>query len=103
VLRALSGPSWLVLGDMAELGEHTAEAHAEIGKYARASAVKRLFALGPQSSRAAEAFGPGAEWFSDPDSLIRRLQAEVCPGVTLLIKGSRVNRLERVVQALSAS
>jgi UDP-N-acetylmuramyl pentapeptide synthase len=35
------------------------------------------------------------------DSLIRRLQAELSPGVTVLIKGSRVNRLERVVQALS--
>jgi UDP-N-acetylmuramoyl-tripeptide--D-alanyl-D-alanine ligase len=47
-----------------------------------------------------ETFGSGGEWFPDVEGLIRRLQAELSPGVTVLIKGSRVNRLERVVQAL---
>ena len=72
-----------------------------IGRYARDCGVKRLFAIGPQSSRAVETFGSGGEWFADADSLTRRLQAELAPGVTVLIKGSRVNRLERVVQALT--
>jgi UDP-N-acetylmuramoyl-tripeptide--D-alanyl-D-alanine ligase len=103
VLRSLSGVTWLVLADMAELGEYTADSHADMGRYARASGVKRLFATGPQSTRAVEAFGSGAEWFPDADSLIRRLKAQLSPGVTVLIKGSRVNRLERVVQALTVS
>jgi UDP-N-acetylmuramoyl-tripeptide--D-alanyl-D-alanine ligase len=101
VLRSMSGATWLVLGDMAELGEHTSDSHAHMGAYARNCGVKRLFAVGPQSSRAAETFGSGAEWFSDVDSLIRRLQAELSPGVTVLVKGSRINRLERVVDALT--
>jgi UDP-N-acetylmuramoyl-tripeptide--D-alanyl-D-alanine ligase len=101
VLRSLSGPTWLVLGDMAELGEFAENSHAHMGAYARDCGIKRLFALGPQSSRAVETFGSGAEWFADADSLTRRLQAELAPGVTVLIKGSRVNRLERVVQALT--
>ncbi len=101
VLRSLSGVTWLVLADMAELGEHTSDSHAHAGSYARDCGVKRLFASGPQSSRAVETFGSGGEWFPDVDSLIRRLQAELSPGVTVLIKGSRVNRLERVVKALS--
>ena len=101
VLRSLAGTTWLVLADMAELGEHTSNSHAHMGSYARDCRVKRLFALGPQSSRAVETFGTGGEWFQDVEALIRRLQAELSPGVTLLIKGSRVNRLERVVQALS--
>ena len=101
VLRSLSGTTWLVLADMAELGEHTSNSHAHMGSYARDCGVKRLFALGPQSSRAVETFGTGGEWFPDAEALIRRLQAELNPGVTVLIKGSRVNRLERVVQALS--
>jgi UDP-N-acetylmuramoyl-tripeptide--D-alanyl-D-alanine ligase len=100
VLRSVSGNTWLVLADMAELGGHTADSHAELGRYARECGVKRLFAFGPESSRAAETFGSGAEWFPDADSLIRRLQAEIASGVTVLVKGSRVNRLERVVQAL---
>ena len=100
VLRSLSGPTWLVLGDMAELGEHSAQSHAEMGHYARHCGVQRLFALGEQSTHAAEAFGAGAEWFGDAAALSLRVQAELAPGVTVLVKGSRVNRLERVVQAL---
>jgi UDP-N-acetylmuramoyl-tripeptide--D-alanyl-D-alanine ligase len=101
VMRSLSGATWLVLGDMAELGEVSHDSHAHIGSYARDCGIKRLFAMGPLSSRAVETFGPGGEWFADADSLTRRLQAELSPGVTVLIKGSRINRLERVVQALS--
>jgi UDP-N-acetylmuramoyl-tripeptide--D-alanyl-D-alanine ligase len=100
VLRSVPGSTWLVLADMAELGHHAAESHADLGRYARECGVKRLFAFGTESSRAAETFGSGAEWFADVDSLIRRLQAEIASGVTVLVKGSRVNRLERVVQAL---
>jgi UDP-N-acetylmuramoyl-tripeptide--D-alanyl-D-alanine ligase len=101
VLRSLTGATWLVLGDMAELGESSQDSHAHIGTYARDCGVKRMFAVGPLSSRAVETFGPGGEWFADSDSLTRRLQAELSPGVTVLIKGSRINRLERVVQALT--
>jgi UDP-N-acetylmuramoyl-tripeptide--D-alanyl-D-alanine ligase len=101
VLRSLPGATWLVLGDMAELGEYAEDSHAHMGAYARDCGIKRLFAVGPQSSRAVGTFGSGAEWFADADSLTRRLQAELVPGVTVLIKGSRVNRLERVVQALT--
>ena len=101
VLRSLTGPTWLVLGDMAELGEVSHDSHAHIGSYARDCGIKRLFAMGPLSSRAVETFGSGGEWFADADSLTRRLQSELSPGVTVLIKGSRINRLERVVQALT--
>ncbi|HMH28165.1 MAG TPA: UDP-N-acetylmuramoyl-tripeptide--D-alanyl-D-alanine ligase [Steroidobacteraceae bacterium] len=101
VLRSLTGPTWLVLGDMAELGEVSHDSHAHIGSYAHDCGIKRLFAMGPLSSRAVETFGPGGEWFADADSLTRRLQSELSPGVTVLIKGSRINRLERVVQALT--
>jgi UDP-N-acetylmuramoyl-tripeptide--D-alanyl-D-alanine ligase len=101
VLRSLSGVTWLVLADMGELGEFAADSHAEMGSYARQCGVSRLFALGAQSTRALETYGVGGEWFADADSLIRRVQAELAPGVTVLVKGSRVNKLERVVQALT--
>ena len=102
VLKSLNGATWLVLADMAELGEHTSESHAEMGRYARACGVQRLFALGVESTHAAETFGVGAEWFGDAATLSQRVRAELTPGVTVLVKGSRVNRLERVVQALIA-
>jgi UDP-N-acetylmuramoyl-tripeptide--D-alanyl-D-alanine ligase len=100
VLRSLAGPKWLVLGDMAELGESSSGSHAELGALARACGVTRLFAVGPQTARAVETFGDGAEWFADADALIRRVLEDLGPGVTVMVKGSRVNRLERVVQAL---
>ena len=103
VLRTSAGPAWLVLGDMGELGATSAELHAELGGYARACGVQRMFAVGAHSARAVAAFGAGAEWFADAEALIARLRAELSPGVTVLVKGSRVNRLERVVQALVAA
>ena len=116
VLRSLSGTTWLVLADMAELGEHSADSHAAMGVAARDCGVARLFGMGPQTAGAVEAFGPGGEWFEGAEALIQRLQAELTagatttvvttpgattPGVTVLVKGSRVNRLERVVRALT--
>jgi UDP-N-acetylmuramoyl-tripeptide--D-alanyl-D-alanine ligase len=102
VLHDLEGAKWLVLADMGELGEFSQQSHIEAGALARASGVARLFAAGPLSAHAAEAFGRGAEWFPDVETLIRRVSAELEPGTTVLIKGSRMNRLERVVEALAA-
>jgi UDP-N-acetylmuramoyl-tripeptide--D-alanyl-D-alanine ligase len=101
LLNEMGGEAWLVLGDMAELGEYAVASHAEAGAYARAQGIARLFATGQLASHAVEAFGPGGEWFPDVEALTRRLAAELAPGSTVLIKGSRVNRLERVVEALA--
>ncbi len=103
VLKELAGPRWMVLGDMGELGAFAPQSHTEAGELARRAGVSRLFALGPLSARAVESFGSGAEWFPDAQSLIARLDAELASGTTLLIKGSRMNRLERVVESLGAA
>jgi UDP-N-acetylmuramoyl-tripeptide--D-alanyl-D-alanine ligase len=105
VLGSLAGSRWLVLGDMAELGEHAAQAHAEIGEFARGHGIERLYATGALMARATEAFGAGAQWYADVPALSAALgQALGAAGadVRLLVKGSRFNRLERVVAALSA-
>jgi UDP-N-acetylmuramoyl-tripeptide--D-alanyl-D-alanine ligase len=101
VLRSLGGAKWLVFGDMGELGAHSEASHTDAGRYARECGVERLFALGSLTPRTVASFGAGAEWFEDADALVRRLGAELRLGVTVLVKGSRVNRLERVVQALT--
>jgi UDP-N-acetylmuramoyl-tripeptide--D-alanyl-D-alanine ligase len=99
--QAFPGARWLVLGDMAELGPSTRELHADIGKYAKASGVVRLLAFGPESRSAADAFGEGGSWFSDIDDLIAEARQSLEKGVVVLVKGSRVNRLERVASALA--
>ncbi len=102
VLVGLGGAPWLVIGDMGELGTHAESSHTDIGRYARERGVTRLFATGRLSTHAVEAFGAGASWYPDTDSLARALDAELGPQVTTLVKGSRSNRLERVVGALLA-
>jgi len=105
VLSSLAGRKWLVLGDMAELGEFAEAAHSAIGEFARAHGVERLYATGSLAARAVDSFGAGAQWYSDAAALTAALTGALgtaAPDVRLLIKGSRVNRLERVVDALAA-
>jgi UDP-N-acetylmuramoyl-tripeptide--D-alanyl-D-alanine ligase len=85
---------------MAELGLSARDAHRAAGEDARQAGVTRLFALGTLASDAAHVFGSGAEVFLDCEALVDRLKGSVVEGVTVLIKGSRVNRLERVVESL---
>ncbi|MFZ5467417.1 MAG: UDP-N-acetylmuramoyl-tripeptide--D-alanyl-D-alanine ligase [Pseudomonadota bacterium] len=99
-VRGQGGETWLVLGDMGELGPDSSVLHAESGRLARELGVARLFAVGGLAAHAAEAFGPGAEHFTDIETLVAALDEALRPGVHVLIKGSRSSRMERVTQAL---
>jgi UDP-N-acetylmuramoyl-tripeptide--D-alanyl-D-alanine ligase len=100
VLGSLSGPRWLVIGDMAELGAFAEASHIEIGHLARAHGIERLLATGALAALAVESFGAGGEWYADPERLGAALAAALPADARVLIKGSRMNRLERVVAAL---
>ena len=105
VLTSLAGRRWLVLGDMAELGTYAQSAHQQIGEFAREQGIERLYATGPLAALAVERFGAGARWFPEGEGLAEALRAalaETGAGVSVLVKGSRINRLERVVAALTA-
>ncbi len=102
VLTELDGERWLVLGEMAELGEHATAAHVDVAYAARRSGVSKLFAVGAATRPTVEAFGAGGRWFADAGALIAALAGAAPAGTTVLVKGSRVNRLERVVGALLA-
>ena len=108
VLATLTGQRWLVFADMGELGDYATASHRQVGSQAKAAGIERLFATGTQAKLAVETFGPGASWFADTTELAAGLNAELSraePGfspaeVRMLVKGSRFNRLERVVAAL---
>ena len=106
VLASLGGRRWLVLGDMAELGEFTENAHTDIGEFAREHGIERLYATGSHMVRAVDSFGAGAQWFPDAATLtaaLTRALGGAGAEVRILIKGSRFNRLERVADALAGS
>ncbi len=98
-LASLEGKSWLVLGDMKELGAGAKELHREVGASARASGVNRLFALGDLSKFCVQGFGDGASWYPGIDALLADMVA-VDSATNVLVKGSRSMRMERVVDAL---
>ena len=95
-----AGERWLVLGDMAELGQNARELHAGIGRHAQAQGIQRLFAVGPLSAAAVDAFGAGGEHHTDKASLIASLKQQLHGTVTCLVKGSRSAGMEQVVAAL---
>jgi UDP-N-acetylmuramoyl-tripeptide--D-alanyl-D-alanine ligase len=99
--RVAGKTRWLVLGDMMELGPASAELHAEVGRYARASGIVRVLAFGPQSRSAVDAFGEGGTWFEKIDDLIDEARRTLTADVVVLVKGSRASRLERVTAALA--
>ncbi|MFP4243991.1 MAG: UDP-N-acetylmuramoyl-tripeptide--D-alanyl-D-alanine ligase [Ectothiorhodospira sp.] len=102
VLARESGRRFLVLGDMGELGEAGPALHAAVGRDAVARGLDGLWATGPLSRHAVEAFGPGGRHFPDRQALVAALQDELKVGDAVLVKGSRSQHMETVVHALLA-
>lgn len=101
-LASLDGEKWLVLGDMFELGDDAEALHRIAGEQLRAAGIDRLFALGKLSRAAADAFGSGGAWFESVDRLVANVREKLTGNVSVLVKGSRGMRMERVVEALRA-
>ncbi|MDR0776014.1 MAG: UDP-N-acetylmuramoyl-tripeptide--D-alanyl-D-alanine ligase [Azonexus sp.] len=102
VLAATVGRKIFVLGDMGEIGQASGQYHDEIGGYAKSQGVDRLFALGDASQQAVRNFGEGARHFCHVDKLVGAVDKELGPDTTVLVKGSRFMRMERVADALAA-
>ncbi len=103
LLAGAGRPRILVLGDMGEVGGRGADYHREVGTYAKSRGIDVLLGTGPAMRDACAAFGAGAEHFDDVEALRERAQELAQPGATLLVKGSRFMRMERVVAALGVA
>lgn len=115
VLAAMPAPRVLIMGDMGEVGDNGPEFHREVGAYARERRIDALYALGDAARESCAAFGAAIQpddparagavrHFDDVDGLVAHLlQAGFGAGATLLVKGSRFMRMERVVDALTQS
>jgi len=88
VLASCPGPTALVLGDMGEVGARSAEFHREVGSYASARKISRLYAIGEATKHAVEAFGAGGRHFDSVDELVSGIE-----GNSILVKGSRFMKM----------
>lgn len=103
VLAQASDNTILVLGDMGEVGADGASFHQEIGLYAKARGIQHLYTLGSLAQASTTAFGEGAQHFNELTSLLTLLEKFSKTGNTILIKGSRFMKMERVVVHLCSA
>jgi len=104
LLASHASPRLLVMGDMGEVGDDGPRFHAEIGAHARERGIEAMYALGDASVGAVDAFGIGARHFTAMEPLIAAVTAWVDASAhprTVVVKGSRFMRMERVVAALA--
>ncbi|MGR8929771.1 MAG: UDP-N-acetylmuramoyl-tripeptide--D-alanyl-D-alanine ligase [Gammaproteobacteria bacterium] len=94
-------PVWLALGAFGELGSNSPDIHAEMGKMIKASPVQRLFATGELARHTVDNFGANGQFFDDQAQLINCLQQAITGKEIILIKGSRVQKMEIVAAALA--
>ena len=99
VLAARPGTRILVLGDMGELGPDAAALHREVGERAAAAGIDRLLGLGEMSLDMVQGFGAGAMHFERIEELLAEIECALGPEVTVLVKGSRFMKMERVVKS----
>ncbi|HLP82544.1 MAG TPA: UDP-N-acetylmuramoyl-tripeptide--D-alanyl-D-alanine ligase, partial [Nitrosomonas sp.] len=102
VLAATEGKKILVLGDMGELGQAAVDLHRTIGQDARKVGLDQLLTLGDLSAYATREFGNGGQHFSSLEALLEVAEHLLGDDVTVLVKGSRFMKMERVIQQLEA-
>lgn len=101
VLVAQGGKKIFVMGDMGELGAEAAAMHAEVGQYAKNAGVDHLYALGELGVQAVYAFGQGGQHFDEVEPLAASITPQLNAQTTVLVKGSRFMRMERVVHLVT--
>jgi UDP-N-acetylmuramoyl-tripeptide--D-alanyl-D-alanine ligase len=97
VLKDFTGERVLVLGDMGELGEQAPALHERVGELARTLGIQRLYGFGPLSRHSVEKFGRGGRHFETLEAVIEALHECMHAEMTVLVKGSRMMRMERIV------
>ena len=100
VLQLCAGEPWVILGEFGELGAESKKIHRELGGLIKSRDVVRLLAVGSDAESTTDTFGKGAFFFQSQSALIDTLLNEITGKETLLIKGSRVQQMEKVTEAL---
>lgn len=99
------GRRFALLGDMMELGDFERMYHEQVGESAARARLHRLFTLGQRGAiihESALSHGADAIHLPDVESAAAQLKQQLQPGDLLLLKGSRLMKLERLHELLKA-
>ena len=88
-----------MLGDMLELGEDSAAEHKAVIESALSRGFCKVFFVGKEFASVSVA-SDNAMFFQTSDELADYLKANLVHGATILIKGSRGTRMEKVIPVL---
>lgn len=104
VLAMQSGTKFAVVGDMAELGVESAQAHKALGELLHQSGVEKLWAYGAESKHVVNAFGINGQWFDSLQTMKVAVKQDLSEleNAVVLVKGSRAAQLEQVVSDIIA-
>jgi UDP-N-acetylmuramoyl-tripeptide--D-alanyl-D-alanine ligase len=102
VLKELPGPHWLVLGDMGEVGEQGLAFHTEVLQSALQANLERIDVVGEWMRQAVTQMPSDdrLRWHESVEAMLAVVPQEVDAVSSILVKGSRFMRMERVVEAV---
>lgn len=104
VLADLPGPRLLVLGDMGEVGQQGLAFHQEVLHHALAAGIEHIWVTGTWMQQASTALQSSSlQYWDHVERLLPAVQALAPRCASILVKGSRFMKMERVVVALTES
>lgn len=102
-LSQMDGRKIIVLADSLELGENSRQMHKDVGAHLEGKHIYTLLTYGNDAKLISDVGGQFVEnvaYFTDKEELTKYLKDYLVPQDKVLIKGSRGNKLEEVVNEL---
>ena len=100
-LVRLEGESWLIMGEMGELGKDSQLYHKQVARHAYEMGVKKLFVISKHASVILDEFGQNSYAFDSAEALIIFIKPQLNDNVSILVKASRFMKFEIIVNALT--
>ena len=100
VLASMKGKKFLVIGDMAELGNNTNKYHRELGEYIKKSPIDFTLAIGSHTKITIQQLDKNEFWFDSKEALLSKLLKIIDSKSIILVKGSRFMRMEELISKI---
>ena len=100
LLTSMNSKSWVIMGQMGELGANSEKYHTELAAYAADKGVEKLFVLTDHNEAISDAFGKNSYLFDKKSDLISEVKLLIQKDTYVLVKASRYMKFETIVREL---